>query len=1079
MWKMNIDEQINQKVREYLGQDGIIVLKGVDISKFYSDLVIDIDKILNDKLAYFFEIYKMGRKIITYDEYLALYDFVVSQYKKIIILENNLYIHYYPLTAKINEEKIRELLCHFGEGEDKENISVQELKEYTDIYANVMEVNGKIYVAYNENIENEKEYIENIFHVAQLEIGKIEINGTSNSSKIVQIIDEEDYIVFLDNVLNMNSGTFYVIYKNSAIPQSILIERLSILNKYCGDNVKIKLAFTKDKRAVDIKEDYLNILKKYWGYNSFRSIRTYNLNQLELGKKMIEEVSQGEIISNIVEQVENCMNKKDYRDIFVTAPTGSGKSIMFQIPAIYLAEKYGLFTIVISPLIGLMKDQVKNLEIRNYKHARTINSDISPLERQKIIDDIHDGKCHILYISPESLLSKSDLEQIIGNRVLGLLVVDEAHIVTTWGKQFRPDYWYLGDHLSRLKKVQLRKEDKNMGFVIAAFTATAIYGGIENMYEETVQSLKMVNPIVYLGYIKREDIKINIDKTITITNKTEYELNKFDNLIQKIDEVMLEDKKMLIYFPTVALLERFYDYCYLKNIGRYVAKYHGKMLPDEKEDNYYKFLTKEKPIMIATKAFGMGIDIDDIHVVTHFAPTGNVCDYVQEIGRAARRKEIIGEAYYKFMSNDFKHINRLHGLSVIKEYQLVEVIKKVYEIYQENIKYNIKDNKKRGKRNEMLVDAESFAHIFENPFFSEDDAINKVKTAMLLIQKDFERKYSFSPFYVRPIPLFEQGFFEIKRPYVKEIENDYGHILDRTEEQDIYSVNLKAIWEKDFISIYSFPKFKYLLYSNSDELNFKYKNLMKPAIRVDISFNKNFSKNYSMYYESIKTIIRRCVREEKFYSIEGQDGLVEQLIKYSQIERYKAKCIVENIINALMLYQRNYSNNLNARVIKDKMLMNGEVKYIFYNGVETFFKWIEKFYNDLIRQGKNTICVVQNDGESKFKEIFTILGVLETLDILVFNALGGQNSQLYIYVNQTKTMKQIIEKPYSYTNKLLELVRDRHKLSVELMTHIFEGNYSSEEIWDILEDYFLGKLPEEVKSSSRLKELIKKYEDIL
>lgn len=83
MWKMNIDEQINQKVREYLGQDGIIVLKGVDISKFYSDLVIDIDKILNDKLAYFFEIYKMGRKIITYDEYLALYDFVVSQYMSI------------------------------------------------------------------------------------------------------------------------------------------------------------------------------------------------------------------------------------------------------------------------------------------------------------------------------------------------------------------------------------------------------------------------------------------------------------------------------------------------------------------------------------------------------------------------------------------------------------------------------------------------------------------------------------------------------------------------------------------------------------------------------------------------------------------------------------------------------------------------------------------------------------------------------------------------------------------------------------------------------------------------------------
>lgn len=96
-----------------------------------------------------------------------------------------------------------------------------------------------------------------------------------------------------------------------------------------------------------------------------------------------------------------------------------------------------------------------------------------------------------------------------------------------------------------------------MGFVIASFTATATYGGIKNMFEETVQSLKMVNPIVYLGYIKRDNIIINIDKTKAITNRTEYELNKFDNLIEKIDEVILNNKKMLIYFPTVALLERF------------------------------------------------------------------------------------------------------------------------------------------------------------------------------------------------------------------------------------------------------------------------------------------------------------------------------------------------------------------------------------------------------------------------------------------------------------------------------------------------------------------------------------------
>ena len=145
------------------------------------------------------------------------------------------------------------------------------------------------------------------------------------------------------------------------------------------------------------------------------------------------------------------MGKKDYRDVFVTASTGAGKSAMFQISAIYLAEEYNLFTIVISPLIGLMKDQVYNLELLNYKYARTINSDISPIHKQEIINDIADYKCHILYISPVSLLSRSDLEQIIGDRTLGLMVIDEAHIVTTWGKQFRPDYWYLGDHLRKIK----------------------------------------------------------------------------------------------------------------------------------------------------------------------------------------------------------------------------------------------------------------------------------------------------------------------------------------------------------------------------------------------------------------------------------------------------------------------------------------------------------------------------------------------------------------------------------------------------------------------------------------------------
>lgn len=235
--------------------------------------------------------------------------------------------------------------------------------------------------------------------------------------------------------------------------------------------------------------------------------------KLENGEKEVIQVSQENIISNIVQQVENCGEDKDFRDVFVTAPTGAGKSVMFQVPAIYLAEKYGLLTIVISPLIGLMNDQVKNLELKNYTHAKTINSDISPIVKQDIIDKVAEGQYHILYISPETLLSRSDVEQLIGNRTIGMIVIDEAHIVTTWGKQFRPDYWYLGDHIKKLRKKQIENPDKQRSFVIATFTATAIYHGIEDMYTETINSLHMLSPITYLGYVKRRVSLLSSQRT--------------------------------------------------------------------------------------------------------------------------------------------------------------------------------------------------------------------------------------------------------------------------------------------------------------------------------------------------------------------------------------------------------------------------------------------------------------------------------------------------------------------------------------------------------------------------------------
>lgn len=1056
---MIIKECVKKAIEKYINEEAsIIVLKGIDISCYYDQLVIHMDSVLKNKLSYFLKLSETGRRIITYDEYIALYSLITMQYRKIFIIENNIYINFYPLQTKICDEKLNALLTHFDS--DKEGViyEIGDLTEYTSIYGNLISINSRYYVSYNNTITTEKEIRVNLFSKTNEALKKQKV---ADPDFCFNIIDEYDYISMLDQINFAPPEKLYVLEKNTSINKVLLEEKLHIIKCVYGIDVIVAL-ISQGAAVTNERQEFIDILKTYWGYKSFKKIKVYNMESLNNGSKVIEEVSQGSIIANIVDEVERCIDNRDYRDVFVTAPTGSGKSAIFQIPAIYLAEKYQLFTIVISPLIGLMKDQVSNLELKNYKYARTINSDISPVQKQEILNDIVDCKCHILYISPESLLSKSDLDQIIGTRTLGLMVIDEAHIVTTWGKQFRPDYWYLGDHLSKVKKAQIKK--KGMGFVIATFTATAIYGGIENMYEETIQSLKMVDPITYLGYVKRFDIMINIETTRTVRGTTEYEIEKFDQLIEKIDYAIILDKKMLIYFPTVALIDRFYQYCMVKNLGKYVSKYHGQMKAFEKEENRIKFQRKEALVMLATKAFGMGIDIEDIEIVAHFAPTGNVCDYVQEIGRAARRSDLKAEACYKFMKNDFKHINRLHGLSVIKEYQLIEVIRKIYELYQESVR-NRQDRKITKKSHEMLIDAVSFAHIFENPFLSEDDGINKVKTALLLIQKDFESKFTFSPFHVRPIPLFETGYFGIELNVQKAIRQEYGAVLDEVDRaMRICSVNLRKIWEKDFATSFSFPKFKYMLYSREGELDFKFKYLMKPAICVDIVFEDNYLQKYSEYINALRTIVNRSVRDKMFYGIDGEDGLVCALMKELGIKNiYKCRCIIEMLISAMSVYDRDFSKNMFSKTYAAKPLKSGEVKYRFTDGAVGFFRWIQNGFSRIltnIREG--SLYLIDEDGTQVFREMLLILGFLETLDLLVFKALGGKNSQIYIYVNQTKTMKEILEKPSNYRNRLLELVNERHKISVEMLTYIYEGGFTSEEIWELIEDYFLGVIPDAV-----------------
>ena len=1018
----------------------IFVLKGVPLSFVDEEnFPEDLETAINAPLNYFIALINSERKFLSYEEFLLLNAVIFMQYDAVYILNNNIFMGKYPLEIDLSDKTKKILLDYFTELEniieEPEEKNLGNASKLVDIFNWFKDCEEFLIGAYNDEqiLSDPKVKILNLFDSAK-ELDEVDFDDAPN---FIDLQEETDFINFLREIIFTTPEKIFVRTHYYSGSKEKLNERLKML----AAQIEIVIVRPEElKQGFEHRDEFTKILKRYWNHDAFRNFKVYDLQKLNAGEKIILEVSQEQIISDIVQQVESCMNGDDIQDIFVTAPTGAGKSVIFQIPAIYLAEKYNLLTIVISPLIGLMTDQVKNLELKNYRQAATINSDISPILKDQIVEKVATGECDILYISPETLLSRSDVEQLIGDRTIGLVVIDEAHIVTTWGKQFRPDYWYLGDHIRKLRKAQSNR--KGHSFIIATFTATAIYGGVEDMYDETITALHMREPITYLGYVKRGDIEIKIDKTpIDTGERAEFELEKFIDLENAIKRAKIFGKKTLIYFPEVQLIE---TAKYLLQKENTVAIFHGKLNRDDKRENYEKFFRGDKLVMLSTKAFGMGIDINDIEIVMHYAPTGNVCDYVQEIGRAARRNDLRGEAVYHYDKKDFKYIKRLHGLSAIKKYQLIAVVKKIYELWSFK------------RKNNLLLDAENFTYIFDR-YADEATSINKVKTALLIIQKDFEARLGFSPLTVRPIPLFAVGFFVINPSVQKNLLRDYGNCLSEIEPSlHIYRVNLQMIWEKDFRDK-SFPQFKYLIYSKSDELTFNKKYPLQPALCVEITFEEDFRAVFKNLFGQFKAAVNKSSDEMKYFS-------VEDLIKAMKISEFKARNICEVLIASMISYRKNFYPK-GQPLFAQNTFSNGQVSYRFNNAMKFYFAWIEKFFKDIFNNTKDGKLYITDATTKRAKEINTVLGILEAFGVLNFKMTGGTNSQIYIHINQIRNLKNIIDARGRYRNKILESVKKRHEISVAMLTYIYENNFDNVKIWDLLEDYFLGKIPTEILNS--------------
>jgi ATP-dependent DNA helicase RecQ len=345
----------------------------------------------------------------------------------------------------------------------------------------------------------------------------------------------------------------------------------------------------------------------------------------------------------------------DHQSLIAVFPTGGGKSITFQLPALMSGETSRGLTVVISPLQSLMKDQVDNLERSEITDAVTINGLLDPIERAKSFERVEDGSATILYLSPESLRSKS-IERLILGRKIVRFVIDEAHCFSSWGQDFRVDYLYIGDF------IKLIQEKKNIedGIPVSCFTATA--------------KLKVIEDI--RDYFKE---KLSLDLALFTSNASRTNLQY--KVLERIDE---EDKYQTLRdlveeknCPTIVYVSRT-NKAYqlaerLAKDGFNAKPYHGKMDKQEKSENQDTFIRGETQIMVATSAFGMGVDKSDVGLVVHYEISNSLENYVQEAGRAGRDVTKVADCFVLFKEEDLgSHFILLNQTKLsIKEIQQV------------------------------------------------------------------------------------------------------------------------------------------------------------------------------------------------------------------------------------------------------------------------------------------------------------------------------------------------------------------------------------------------------------------------
>jgi len=335
----------------------------------------------------------------------------------------------------------------------------------------------------------------------------------------------------------------------------------------------------------------------------------------------------------------------DGKDTLAIMPTGSGKSLCYQIPARILEG----MTIVVSPLISLMKDQLEKLDEMGIR-AVQVNSSLSAEEEREALAAISENRCEIVFCTPERLVM-AEFVEVLKQVKIALVVIDEAHCISQWGHDFRPAYLEMAGAIDALDRPP-----------VLALTATATEDVVEDIGRQLGRPrMKVINTGIY-----RPNLHYRV---LQVTNPDE----KLQEALRLVRET---EGKGIVYAATVKMAEEMHQL--LQEQGESATIYHGKLPSAERKANQDLFMDDERRVMVATNAFGMGIDKPDTRFVIHLQIPANLEAYYQESGRAGRDGKD-AECTLLFLQDD----KRVQQFFLVKHYPTADEIRAVYEAVRE------------------------------------------------------------------------------------------------------------------------------------------------------------------------------------------------------------------------------------------------------------------------------------------------------------------------------------------------------------------------------------------------------------